>query len=132
MVTLALNLILILGLTTIHCKAGRSIEKMKSSAKGDCVPLGGLCENANNCCGRNDPETGHCLGCWQHGGMFVKWGRHRCGCDVTGRVGRDFVTHVVLTDMCNGLDSSGARCATRVAPPGDSSARGKKTFWYVN
>ena len=121
-------LIFTLALATMHCNAGKSVKKMESTAKGGCVPLGGLCETANDCCGRDDPEIGHCLGCWQHGGMFIKWGRHRCGCDVTGRVGSDFVTHVVITDQCNGVDSSGTRCATRLVPPGESNARGKKLF----
>ena len=121
-------LIFIVALTTMHCNAGKSAKKMESTAKGDCVPLGGLCENANDCCGRGDPDSGHCVGCWQHGGMFIKWGRSRCGCDVTGSVTLDRDTHVVTSDMCHGHDAARTRCVTRVARPGDSNARGKKAF----
>jgi hypothetical protein len=132
MVKLVFYLILILALTTMHCKAGKSIKKKESTAKGVCVPLGGLCEQATDCCGRDDPDSGHCIGCWQHGGYFITWGRHRCGCDGTASVTIDPNTHLVTSDICNGRDANRDRCATRVARSGDSNARGKKLFWYVN
>jgi hypothetical protein len=130
MVKLVFYLILILALTTMHCKAGKSIKKKESIAKRDCVPLGGICQLPSDCCARTDPDSGHCVGCWRHG-FLITWGNSRCGCDVTGSVTSDS-NHVVNSDMCDGRAANRARCATRVAPPGDSSARGRKLFWYVN
>ncbi|CAF1615824.1 unnamed protein product, partial [Didymodactylos carnosus] len=100
---------------------------MESTAKGACVPLGGVCESSNDCCGRDDPHSGHCVGCWRHGGIFIKWGNFRCGCDVTGRVTLD-KNHIVSSDMCNGRDAASTRCVTRVARPGELNSRGKKAF----
>jgi hypothetical protein len=128
MVKLVFYLILILALMTMHCNAGKSKQNMEPAAKRDCVPLGGLCEYVSDCCGADDPATGHCVGCWQHGGYFIKWGRSRCGCDSTGSVAGDPNTHVVISDMCNGHDAARTRCVTRVAPPGHSRSGGKKPF----
>lgn len=132
MVKLMFNLIFILVLMTIHCNGKRSKQNIESVVKRGCVPLGGLCESANDCCGVDDPNTGHCVGCWQHGGYFIKWGHSRCGCDVTGSVTIDHNTHAVTSDMCNGHDATNTRCVTRVAPPEHRYYRGKKLFWYVN
>lgn len=125
------HLIFILMLLAMSCSAGKSKTNGEASTKRDCVPLGGLCENANDCCGADDPDSGHCVGCWRHGGYFIQFGHHRCGCDTTGSVTVDPDTHVVTSDKCNGHDAARTRCVTRVVPPGDRYYRGKKLFWYV-
>jgi hypothetical protein len=118
-------LILILACSTIYCNAQIAEEFFESVDKRGCTPFGGVCDSSSECCGYNDPNSGHCVICAPRGYLFT-YGRARCGCDRTGSVAVDSVTNAILSDVCNGQDASGTRCATRVAPPGHRHYRGKQ------
>ncbi len=118
-------LILILACSTIYCNAQIAEEFIESVDKRGCTPFGDLCESSSECCGYNDPTSRHCVLC-RRSGVFFHYGRERCGCDVTGTVGRDPATNTIITDECDGRDASGTRCKTRVARSGHRYYRGKQ------
>ncbi|UJR19738.1 hypothetical protein I4U23_022872 [Adineta vaga] len=128
LIKLTFYLIFTLELVIIHCNGEKFKNNKQSIVKRDCVPLGGICEKSNDCCGVDDPNTGHCIGCWQHGGYFIKWGNYRCGCDRTSSVAIDSKTSEIISDICNGYNNDRTRCVTRVASPKDNKSRGQKLF----
>ncbi|CAF0717440.1 unnamed protein product [Adineta steineri] len=107
----------------MYCSAQSSEDFDQFIVKRACVPLGGLCESSRDCCGHDDPNFGYCLLCQAHG-IFISYGRRRCGCDSTGSVPVDGKTKKIIGDRCDGHDASKTRCKTKVAPPGHRSYRG--------
>lgn len=129
---LIIHWISILAFIAMQCSAGKPNKGTQLSGKRDCIPLGGRCETADDCCGIDDPDSGHCVRCWRHGGYLIQWGHQRCTCENTGSATIDPDTHVITSNKCDGHDATRSRCVTRVAPPGDRYYRGKKLFWYVH
>ncbi|CAF0760907.1 unnamed protein product [Adineta steineri] len=108
----------------MYCSAQSSEDFDQFVVKRACVPFDGLCESSSECCGYNDPNSGHCVVCQAYG-IFITYGRKRCGCDVTGSVTGDPAAGTILSDRCDGRDASKTRCKTKVAPPGHRYYRGK-------
>lgn len=114
----------ILVFLTVHCHARIGKESDQSFSKRGCTRLGGVCTSTTDCCGHDDPESGHCVLCTGILPVLFGVGRRTCGCS-TRSVGVDPVTHRIVTDVCDGRDRSGSRiCRTRVVPPDDPYYRG--------
>ncbi|CAF1518793.1 unnamed protein product [Rotaria magnacalcarata] len=108
----------------VHCNARIGKESQKSVNKRACGRPGAVCTSTTDCCGHDDPESGHCVLCTGILAGLFGIGRRTCSCS-SYSVGVDPVTHKIVTDVCDGRDRSGSRvCRTRVAPPGDSYYRG--------
>ena len=121
---------LIVALAIIHSIAEAEFNSYERAiVKRACVPLGGLCNSADDCCAAADPDSGHCVGCWKHGSSIIPWGKSRCSCDATDSVAIDPATNTVVSDMCHGHDKAKTRCVTRLAPPSHRFYRGNKLFW---
>lgn len=104
---LIICLIIISGFSLAYCR--------KSFNKRGCVSLGSVCDKPADCCGQDDPHSGHCILCTRDFNIFAK---KRCACDVTGSVAID-LNGTPLSDMCDGRDRFREnRCRTRVIPPG--------------
>ena len=114
----------ILIFLTVHCNALIGTESHRSFNKRGCVRPGDVCTSTSDCCGHDDPESGHCVLCTGILAGLFGVGRRTCGCSKRS-VGVDPVTHRIVTDVCDGRDRSGSRiCRTRVAPPDDLYYRG--------
>ncbi|CAF4001448.1 unnamed protein product, partial [Rotaria sp. Silwood1] len=81
-----------------------------------------------DCCGHDDPESGHCVLCTGILPGLFGVGSRTCGCSKFSVAGsRDTGT---LTDICDGKDRTGSRvCRTRVAPPGHMYYRGDDYYY---
>lgn len=118
----------ILLLLTIHCNAFVGRKSDRSMNKSGCVRLGERCNTYSDCCGHDDPESGHCIACYSFLATLAGIGHDKCGCTYGGAT-VDSDTHRVISNVCNGPDRSGKSvCRTRVAPPGDEYYRGRKLF----
>ncbi|CAF2822125.1 unnamed protein product [Rotaria sp. Silwood2] len=120
-----------------HCHAIKGKKSQQAVKKGGCLSLGAVCNSHTDCCGHDDPESGHCILCTGILPGLFGVGSRTCGCSKYSVAGtRDTGT---LTNVCDGKDRSGSRvCRTRVAPPGHIYYRGDdyyygrgKKVWYV-
>ncbi|CAF2613151.1 unnamed protein product [Rotaria sp. Silwood2] len=48
---------------TIYCNARAAEDFFRSEQKRSCVPFNGRCNVDSDCCGSDDPDSGHCLLC---------------------------------------------------------------------
>lgn len=127
----------ILAVLVEHCHAAKGKKSEKTVTKRGCLSLGAVCDSHTDCCGHDDPESGHCIRCTGILQGLFGVGSRTCGCSKFSVAGTQ--ESGTLTDICDGKDRSGSRvCRTRVAPPGHMYyrgddyyyGRGKKT-WYV-
>ncbi|CAF3975897.1 unnamed protein product [Rotaria sordida] len=111
-----------------HCHAIKGKKSQQAGNKRGCLSLGAVCNSHTDCCGHDDPESGHCILCTGILPGLFGVGSRTCGCSKFSVAGsRDTGT---LTDICDGKDRSGSRvCRTRVAPPGHMYYRGDD-FYY--
>ncbi|CAF3100375.1 unnamed protein product [Rotaria sp. Silwood2] len=118
----------ILVFLAVHCNALIGKKSDRSVNKRGCARLGEVCTTSFDCCGHDDPESGHCVVCYSFWASLTGKGQEKCGCSY-GSVTVDPDTHRVISNVCNGPDRSGnSICRTRVAPPGDRYYRGSKLF----
>jgi hypothetical protein len=125
----AVCFIFIVIFLAVNCNARTVEEFRRSFNKRSCARPGDVCNSASDCCGYDDPDSGHCVRCTGILNGLFGIGRRTCGCSAHS-VAVDPVTHVIVTDVCNGRDRSGARvCLIRVAPPGDLYYRGDDYYY---
>ncbi|CAF4130536.1 unnamed protein product [Rotaria sordida] len=111
-----------------HCHAIKEKKSQQAGNKRGCLSLGAVCNSHTDCCGHDDPESGHCILCTGILPGLFGVGSRTCGCSKFSVAGsRDTGT---LTDICDGKDRSGSRvCRTRVAPPGHMYYRGDNYYY---
>lgn len=120
--------ICILAILVAHGNALIGKKNGKTPGKSGCHGLGEICKSTSDCCGHDDPESGHCVICYSFWSALTGSGHDRCKCTYDGAT-VDPETHRVTSNVCNGPDNSGnSVCSTRVAPPGDRYYRGNKLF----
>ncbi|CAF3643698.1 unnamed protein product [Rotaria sp. Silwood1] len=109
-----------------HAIKGKKIQQ--AGNKRGCLSLGAVCNSHTDCCGHDDPESGHCVLCTGILPGLFGVGSRTCGCSKFSVAGsRDTGT---LTDICDGKDRTGSRvCRTRVAPPGHMYYRGDDYYY---
>ncbi|CAF3847908.1 unnamed protein product [Rotaria sp. Silwood1] len=112
----------------LHCNALIGKQPDRSANKRGCGRHGDICTTTSDCCGHDDPVSGHCVLCTGIMAGLTGKGRRKCSCS-SYSVAVDPVTHRIATDICDGRDRSGTRvCRTRVAPPGHSYYRGDEYY----
>ncbi|CAF4797608.1 unnamed protein product [Rotaria sp. Silwood2] len=117
----------------VYCDARAAEDFFRFEQKRGCVPIGGACNVASDCCGYYDGDTGHCVLCTGIIDYFFNTGGRTCGCSHYS-VGVDPNDGRVVTDICNGRDrssdgTSSPVCRTRVAPPGDNYYRSDDYYY---
>ncbi|CAF1035510.1 unnamed protein product [Adineta steineri] len=113
----------------MHCNARIEKESHRSFSKRACARPGDVCTSTSDCCGHDDPESGHCVLCTGILPVLFNVRRSTCSCS-TYSTAVDPYTHRIVTDVCNGRDRTGNRvCRTRVAPPGDVYYRGDDYYY---
>ncbi|CAF3734706.1 unnamed protein product [Rotaria sp. Silwood1] len=116
----------------VYCDARAAEDFFRSEQKRGCVPFDGRCNTDSDCCGYDDPDSGHCLLCTGVLDYFFDTGRRTCGCSHSAAAVDD--NGRPLTDVCDGRDrssdgTSSPVCRTRVARPGDSFYRGDDYYY---
>lgn len=136
-IKIVVYVVCILVFVADHCHAAKGKNSQRTMNKPGCLSPGAVCDSHTDCCGHDDPESGHCIRCTGILQGLFGVGSRTCGCSkfsVAGTLETD-----TLTDICDGEDRSGSRvCRTRVAPPGHMYYRGDdyyysrgKKAWYV-
>ena len=114
----------VLVFLAVHCNGIIGKGSKQSINKRECAGLGKVCTSTSDCCGHDDPESGHCILCTGLLNHLFDIGHRTCGCS-SYSVGVDPVTHKIVTDVCDGRDRSGSRvCRTRLATPDENYYRG--------
>jgi hypothetical protein len=120
----ALYIMSMLVFSAVYCDARIDREVYQSLNKRGCARPGDVCDSTSDCCGHDDPGSGHCVLCTGILPVLFGMGRRTCSCS-TRSVGVDPDTNRIVTDVCDGRDRSGSRiCRTRVAPSSDLYYRG--------
>lgn len=87
----------------VHCNAFIGRKANQSMNKTGCVPLGERCNTFSDCCGHDDPESGHCVVCYSFIAGLTGRGHDKCRCTY-GSVTVDPDTHRVTSNVCNDPD----------------------------
>ncbi|CAF2837241.1 unnamed protein product [Rotaria sp. Silwood2] len=113
-------------LLAVHCNAFIGKKSDRSGGKHGCVRLGGICNSSSDCCGHDDPVSGHCVVCNSFWASLTGRGHDKCACIYhSASVHRD--TQPGTSKACNGPDRSGKSvCRVYDTSPGKSNRRGKK------
>ena len=118
----------ILVFLAIHCNGFLGKGSKKPSNERGCAVLGEVCSSSWDCCGHDDPETGHCVICTSILYHLFDIGHKTCGCSQYS-VAVDPSTHEIVTDVCDGRARSGdSICRTRLAAPGENYYRGDEYY----
>ncbi|CAF1252484.1 unnamed protein product [Rotaria sp. Silwood1] len=112
--------------SNIHSLARIHVSLRQSGGKSGCVRLGGICNSSSECCGNNDPVSGHCVVCNSFWTSLTGRGHDKCACIYhSATVHRN--TQPGKSKACNGPDRSGKSvCRVYDTPPDKNDRRGKK------
>ncbi|CAF3170599.1 unnamed protein product [Rotaria sp. Silwood2] len=70
----------ILIFLAVHCNALIGKQPNRSANKRGCGRPGDVCTATSDCCGHDDPESGHCVLCTGIRAGLTGKGRRKCSC----------------------------------------------------